>query len=1481
MKKFVYILLFVSTGILAQTTTENYIKTTRYTTATTDGTYDAISGATLTNDQKQETITYFDGLGRPKQNIGIRAGGQHQDLITHIGYDDFGRQAKDYLPFATASNGGLLRTDSLENQTNQYYLNLYPEDFAGVSLPDVNAYSEKVFDNSPLNRVLEQAAPGKDWKVGNNHTIKFEYGTNTHNEVLKFGVGFIDDDDTAEPTLQIAESHYAASTLYKNITKDENWRTWNAKNKTTEEYKNKQGQVVLKRTYNQQQAHDTYYVYDDFGNLTYVLPPLANEKTAFYETGLTSYPASTFVTGGDATGSVTLGIEQTAPGNFRYVVDIDLHNLENSDFKTGEILDLPNVPYSMGSTWLGSTSAWNEEDGSYAYKSVSFYTNMGKLMCYAYTYNRENIPLVLSDFENTTYSDLPQNLQGFTEVETQEKVDELLNNLCYQYKYDHRNRLIEKKIPGKGWESIVYDRLDRPVLTQDNNLKAETNWLFTKYDILGRVIYTGMYTSISDRDTLQTSFNSISAAQHYETNQANADSLGMYYSNDNFPNTDLEVFTVNYYDNYADLPEDFIPPTSVYNQPVTTNTKSLPTVSKVRVLETTDWITTLTYYDEKARPIYVYTKNEYLNTIDIVESKLDFTGKVLETTTTHKKTGATDLITVDKFDYDHAERLITHKQTINSQDEELLVKNSYDALGQLIQKEVGATEASPLQDIDYAYNIRGWLKKINDPITGLGDKLFSMQLLYNDPGENLYNSKLYNGNISQTIWSTASDNVSRYYNYYYDDLNRITSANYYSWQQYSRFNLGSISYDKNGNLQRLYRQGAIVDNPEVLEASHYGTMDNLSYTYQGNQLIKVTDTGNDAYGFKDGVDLDIEYTYDANGNLTSDDNKGVTSISYNHLNLPTVVAFSNQQATISYVYDATGTKLRKTVAGYGISSTNTDYAGNYIYENNTLQFFNTAEGYATPNSSGEFDYIYQYKDHLGNVRLSYTENLDIDIPETVFYDNATNTQGWDSNGPSDGGSAEVATDKSYSGGKSFKIHRTTGTSHYAHSNERVAIDNDQETAYTFSGRIFVESEGYAWGKIILFMDDETGSEIITETASGDKIKTKGEWVYFEKTVMVPANIDKINLRIGLYHQTNNATAWFDDLKIVKGNLSRTTIVEESNYYPFGLKHKGYNNVVIGTENNHKTFNGKELNESLGLNWHDYGARRYDASLGRWMSKDPLAEKYETISPYTYVSNNPVNAIDPDGRLIIYVNGLLAKQYAGWKFFNRSGGEFVGHYAYPPPRNFQRNGITMFGQSVPYWGGDKGTRGIINNHFDDNNNLFINATDVNGSQASDRFAQGQASGLELIERFRNGEILKNNEETIKVVGHSQGAAFAAGIIDALANSEYASRVELGLYLSSHQPDGFEHNSKVPGAQLSTRSDWVSSKGSPFYENSDASRLFKGLMNAFNGQSKLSEIKGVDFLFIRPNHDDGLGGHSVDTWNDILQRISDFLKDDDDK
>ncbi len=195
--------------------------------------------------------------------------------------------------------------------------------------------------------------------------------------------------------------------------------------------------------------------------------------------------------------------------------------------------------------------------------------------------------------------------------------------------------------------------------------------------------------------------------------------------------------------------------------------------------------------------------------------------------------------------------------------------------------------------------------------------------------------------------------------------------------------------------------------------------------------------------------------------------------------------FSNYGAmNVKYIYSADGVKQRKIVNELGTIN-RTDYSGGYIYRNGKLEFIRTAEGYAMPSGSG-YRYVYEYKDHLGNIRLSYTD------------------------------------------------------------------------------------------------------------ANGD------------------------------------------------GKVTKSEIIEENNYYPFGLKHKGYNTVLRSTGNDlaqKYKYNGKELNEELGLNWYDYGARNYQAELGRWFNVDPLAEKYFNVSSYNYCVNNPIVFVDPDGRdIVVTTNG---------------------------------------------------------------------------------------------------------------------------------------------------------------------------------------------------------------------------------------------------
>jgi RHS repeat-associated protein len=120
----------------------------------------------------------------------------------------------------------------------------------------------------------------------------------------------------------------------------------------------------------------------------------------------------------------------------------------------------------------------------------------------------------------------------------------------------------------------------------------------------------------------------------------------------------------------------------------------------------------------------------------------------------------------------------------------------------------------------------------------------------------------------------------------------------------------------------------------------------------------------------------------------------------------------------------------------------------------------------------------------------------------------------------------------------------------------------------------------------------------------------------------------------------NSRVMFSDINN-DGLVDENEIIQEDHYYPFGLKHEGYGRNVTQGENFYQ-FNGKELNQDFGLDMYDYGARWYDASVGRWFAIDPLAEKYVGFSPFNYVVGNPIMFIDLDGRYVDYGDNDKAK-----------------------------------------------------------------------------------------------------------------------------------------------------------------------------------------------------------------------------------------------
>jgi len=820
----------------SQTATRNYITT--YVPKVPLSDEMSVPGQPKENCIK--TVQYFDGLGRPDQTIQVALSPLGKDIVQPIGYDEYSREAKKYLPYrGSNSNGNYVTTDLTEQ--GAYYLGQFTAPDNGFP------YAETVFDNSPLNLVMKQGAPGSAWQPAQ-RPIRYTYSTNTTSDVRLWTVNANNSISTS--------GFYLPGKLYKTVIKDENWAP--ASNldsllRTSEEYKDLQGNVVLKRSYVKVSTTvtpvETYYVYDDFGLLRYVLPPEAVKNR----------------------GTLT-----------------------------------PLYPYT---------------------------------------------PLV--------------------------------KNLCYFYQYDARKRLIIKQLPGAGQVHLVYDNRDRLVASQDSVQRAASKWLVTKYDHLNRPVMTALKSLSDNRGTLQTYLDTyVSPSISFESRTT----TGVGYTLTNsfatkFTLTETDLLSVTYYDTYG------YPGTKAFDNTVRVSdyynsttgkyyceqTRSLVTGSRVKVLDGTEhnssgfrWLVSTVYYDDKYRSIQ--TLRDLYSTVttdnEILSTQYYFIGKTLKTLARQVFRGNTNSVT-ETYLYDHADRLTQIKHKLNSGTEITLASMEYNDLGQHKRKALHGQIGAGIQDLNYAYNIRGWLEKINNPEvnpTTTSTQKLNLGLYYNNVPAGLSVSSQYNGNISALTWNTPSKTEAlspaykQGYGFTYDPINRLTASVYGDSTNFATSvgaNNESYTYDLNGNIKSLarYRKGT-------------GLIDNLTYTYKNSNISNLLDKVEDAsgtIGFVNGVNTTNEYSFDGNGNLKADLNKGYTSILYNYLNLPKRVGTATAGQYISYIYDAVGSKLAK----IGTTGTYTYYAGGFVYNGSSLSYIIHEEGHLEPSGA----YKYYLKDHLGSVRL--------------------------------------------------------------------------------------------------------------------------------------------------------------------------------------------------------------------------------------------------------------------------------------------------------------------------------------------------------------------------------------------------------------------------------------------------------------------------------------------------------------------------------
>ena len=502
-------------------------------------------------------------------------------------------------------------------------------------------------------------------------------------------------------------------------------------------------------------------------------------------------------------------------------------------------------------------------------------------------------------------------------LQPQYQVSANLAQFAFQYTYDGRGNLTKKQLPGADYVQYVYDTYDRPAYVQDGRRSAAgTNrWHYYTYDNLGRVATEGECTG-----------------QNSSSSQT--------------------LLVTNYYDNYSfagttDFPSGYFPSTGSWSI-------GRKTGQKLRVLgaSSSSSVPRAWYYDSRGQ-VTKEVIGHYDNLgYDTRVTTYTYTGQPASVTTTRTSSvSGTPTSQTRTWSYDHVDRLTAETLMLPGTGTTTLATYTYDDLGRLSARRFNGSTSNAET---YAYDIRS-------RTTGISHPKFIQDLAYT-----------FGSDVSASGWKRSSGDTRKAYDFTYDGLHRLKNATYKEGSSVNNHYTENVTgYDRNGNITTLQRYGRTG-------ASSWGVVDNLALTRTGNQLTSVSDSGSAAYSgdfhFTDGASTTTEYSYDSNGNLVSDANKGISSITRNEIDLPQTVTFSGG-STINYYYAADGTKLREVravVASGSTTTTTIDWCGDLVLEKvgsgtRAAKRLRLDGGYVDL-ASGNSARRYFVRDHLGSVR---------------------------------------------------------------------------------------------------------------------------------------------------------------------------------------------------------------------------------------------------------------------------------------------------------------------------------------------------------------------------------------------------------------------------------------------------------------------------------------------------------------------------------
>ena len=880
-------------------------------------TWQALYGHSQPTDQTQTSTQYFDGLGRAEQAVSYQASPTGQDVVVPVAYDALGRPATAHLPYAGGTDG-LFKTNALAAQQAAYGSNTLGDRLAN----DASPWARKAYDQSPLNQVREQGLPGAAWQPGTGHTLKTATRANEATEVRRWVYAY--------GTRQWSSpGYYPAGALLVQETRNEH-------DGLTLEYKDREGRVVLRKT----------QLADVPGTACLVLPEGSTQAVPL--------PAGTRLRGIQ---SATWG--RLAAGSGTGCADVVFEPNGSVDATAGvqQRFATSGSGTAFSVTAANALAPLDPAPGAQKWLKVVVDCAPTGADDYLSTY------YAYDDFGLLRLVIQPEGVKGLNTlgaaVGPYAATDDLIRKWGFTYDYDARHRVIEKVVPGGASTAILYDRANRVVGTKDQAPGAPTagGWHLTKYDALNRPLLTAYTYLPQNQVDLQAALDDPAQTPVLHETRSTSPSGSGYTLSQAFPAVSAwEVRTATYYDDYA-YPllngKAFVSENGVASGAVAQDPTGQVTGRAEYVINNSAAsLTTVVYYDAQNRPLQTQTDN-YGGGSTRTTSQLDFV-RLLSSLTTHGD--ATTAHTLrNRFTYDAAGRPLRVFQQMEyglpagaGIAEILVAESEYNELGQLVDKKLHSTDwagaatpsaASFLQSVDYRYNIRGWLTNLNnrnlsnnpndrfndadanqDDPTKAEPDLFGMELMY-DKNQNLADAgsptplgkAQFNGNISEVMWQTRGRNdlrVLRGYAYNYDPANRLTEA------QYRTYEAGPGGYG----------WGTVSSNFTVPRVR-----------------------------------------YDANGNLTRLERKGLTNVP--GAGVPAVYGDLDQ---LSYSYD--GNRLVGVDEDNGLTT-----AAPHDFEDNGRRY-----------SAGSSEYSY---DGLGNLTsdankgINYIYYNDLNLPEYLYLNN--------------------------------------------------------------------------------------------------------------------------------------------------------------------------------------------------------------------------------------------------------------------------------------------------------------------------------------------------------------------------------------------------------------------------------------------------------------------------------------------------------------